>query len=29
VWTVPEGAAGEPYGDLVDFNGILGYKITA
>ena len=28
LWTVPEGAAGEPYGELVDFNGIVGYKIT-
>lgn len=28
LFTVPEGAFGEPYGDLVDFNGLVGYRIT-
>ena len=28
LFTVPEEAFGEPYGDLVDFNGIVGYRIT-
>lgn len=27
LFTVPEEAFGEPYGDLVDFNGIVGYEI--
>lgn len=28
LFTVPEEAFGEPYGDLADFNGLVGYKIT-
>lgn len=28
LFTVPEEAFGEPYGDLVDFNGLVGYRIT-
>lgn len=28
LWTVPEDAFGDAYGDLNDFNGIVGYNIT-
>lgn len=28
LFTTPEEAFGEPYGDLVDFNGLVGYRIT-
>lgn len=28
LWTVPEGAYGDVYSDLNDFNGIIGYNIT-
>ena len=28
LWTVPENAFGDVYGDLNDFNGILGYTFN-
>ena len=28
-WTIPEGAFGDTYGELNDFNGIVGYNITS
>jgi hypothetical protein len=28
LWIAPDTAFGEPYGDLADFNGIVGYEIT-
>jgi len=28
LWQAPDTAFGEPYGDLVDFNGVVGYNIT-
>lgn len=28
LWIAPDTAFGEPYGDLADFNGVVGYRIT-